>query len=293
MNGLPYMGSKRKIASEIVSCLVSRHPSAVNFYDVFGGGGSISLEALKYKHLNVHYNELNTAIYSLLKHLKENKTLGSEFYRFIKRDEFFEQLTKNDYFAGYVQCCWSFGNKQTSYLYGKDIEESKEDAHKLIVDLCFESAQKLQFEHFEELSKIKDIQKRRKVFCKFQKNNLQNLQYIENLGRIQELERIQEIELTNLSFENLSFENLSLIYCDPPYKGTGEYKEGGFNHNKFYEWFASLPHPAYMSEYDAPFEQIEQFHHRSTFSASNNKRVVKEKLFWNGVGYITNYKLFS
>ena len=61
MNGLPYMGSKRKIASSIVSAVVSRHPNVVNFYDVFGGGGSISLEALKYKYLNVHYNELNTA----------------------------------------------------------------------------------------------------------------------------------------------------------------------------------------------------------------------------------------
>lgn len=37
MNGLPYMGSKRKIAPQIVKAIVSRHPAAVNFYDVFGG----------------------------------------------------------------------------------------------------------------------------------------------------------------------------------------------------------------------------------------------------------------
>src|SRR5690606_12161968 len=102
MNGLPYMGSKRKIASSIVSAVVSRHPNVVNFYDVFGGGGSISLEALKYKYLNVHYNELNTAIYSLLKYLKENKQLGDEFYQWISREEFFRQLERDDYFAGYV-----------------------------------------------------------------------------------------------------------------------------------------------------------------------------------------------
>ena len=60
--GIPYMGSKRKLASSIVSEIVNRHPEATQFYDLFGGGGAISFEALKYRQLKVHYNELNTSI---------------------------------------------------------------------------------------------------------------------------------------------------------------------------------------------------------------------------------------
>ena len=36
--GIPYMGSKDKIAMSICSFL----PSAENFYDLFGGGGAIT-----------------------------------------------------------------------------------------------------------------------------------------------------------------------------------------------------------------------------------------------------------
>jgi len=83
-----------------------------------------------------------------------------------------------------------------------------------------------------------------------------------------------------------------VIYCDIPYKGTGEYKEGGFNHDKFYEWFAKLPYPAYLSEYSAPFEMIEMFSHRSSLSATNNAKKTVESIFWNGRGNIYKTKLF-
>ena len=75
-------------------------------------------------------------------------------------------------------------------------------------------------------------------------------------------------------------------------KGTGEYKDGGFNHSEFYKWFDSIENPAYLSEYNAPFEIIAQHSHRSTLSATNNKRKVKERLFWNGKGVVNEYKLF-
>lgn len=57
--GLPYMGSKNRIAKWIIDNL----PPAEHFYDLFGGGGAISHCALlsgKYKY--VHYNELNPLI---------------------------------------------------------------------------------------------------------------------------------------------------------------------------------------------------------------------------------------
>lgn len=82
------------------------------------------------------------------------------------------------------------------------------------------------------------------------------------------------------------------MYCDIPYKGTGEYKEGNFNHERFYDWANEIDYPVYISEYEAPFEMIEMFSHRSSLSATNNKKKTVEKLFWNGKGDIYNGKLF-
>ena len=84
----------------------------------------------------------------------------------------------------------------------------------------------------------------------------------------------------------------SIIYCDIPYKGTGEYKEGGFDYDKFYEWFSNLDYPAYLSEYNAPFEEVHAFKHRSSLSATNNKKKVIEKIFFNGKDNFYNYELF-
>jgi site-specific DNA-adenine methylase len=78
--GIPYMGSKRKLAGEILNFITQRHPDITDFYDLFGGGGSVSFTAVKDYRFNVHYNELNKHIYSLVKYLKDNKTLEPKFY---------------------------------------------------------------------------------------------------------------------------------------------------------------------------------------------------------------------
>lgn len=48
-----------------------------------------------------------------------------------------------------------------------------------------------------------------------------------------------------------------------------------------------------MSEYEAPFEKVEMFKHRSSLSATNNKKKVFESIFWNGKGKQSNYSLFQ
>ncbi len=83
--GIPYMGSKRKLASDILSKLTARHGNITDFYDLFGGGGSISFTAIRDYRFNVHYNELNKHIYSLVEYLKNNKTLEPKFYEWITR----------------------------------------------------------------------------------------------------------------------------------------------------------------------------------------------------------------
>lgn len=67
--GIPYMGSKRKLVSKIISHIKKYNPNCKYFYDLFGGGGAVSLEALKHFE-NVYYNELDTGVVRLLEKIR-------------------------------------------------------------------------------------------------------------------------------------------------------------------------------------------------------------------------------
>lgn len=303
--GIPYMGSKRKLASDILHIITSRHSGLTDFYDLFGGGGSISFTAIQDYRFKVHYNELNSHIYYLVKYLKENKELEPKFFEWVTRECFFEQISKQnheaDWYSGFVMSCWSFGNKQSSYLYGSDIEETKRLAHELIVNGCVKSMGLLELD-IPELMNIKGIQRRRIVFCDHIKKiyskrfDLQNIERVQNLELVEQLARLQNLQnlqITNNSYENVHISgNNPVIYCDIPYKGTGEYKEGGFNHYEFYQWASEIDYPVYISEYDAPFQEVHAFTHRSSLSATNNKKKTIEKIFWNGKGNVNQTQLF-
>lgn len=315
------MGSKRKLASEILSKIVQRHENITDFYDLFGGGGSISFTAIRDYRFNVHYNELNKHIYSLVEYLKNNKELEPKFYEWVTREEFFNQVGKSntdaDWYSGFVGTCWSFGNNsEKGYLYGTEIENIKHIMHDIIVNCKskslkeFNKIYKLEIPESiflinninerrlslqKELSKIYQLTKRVDLDKIGARKNIivDNLGKLENLEKVQNLQNLQNLQTYNASYKDITIlGNNPIIYCDIPYKGTGEYKEGGFNHEEFYQWFANLDYPCYLSEYDAPFEKIETFKHRSSLSATNNKKKVFESIYWNGKGEINNYKLF-
>ncbi len=298
--GIPYMGSKRKLAGDILQFITARHSGITDFYDLFGGGGSVSFTAIRDYRFNVHYNELNSHIYYLVEYLKTHKELESKFYEWVTREEFFKQCSRTDadWYSGYVMSCCSFGNKQSSYIYGIDIEEYKHLAHEVVVNLCKDSMQKLGID-IPEIFNIKGVQKRRVIFCsyieeltknRFDMQNLESLSFIESLARLQNL---QNLQITNKSYENVIIRGLnSVIYADIPYKGTGEYKEGGFDHKRFFEWANDIEHPVYVSEYDTPLTEVMAFKHRSSLSATNNKKKTIEKIFWNGKGEINRTTLF-
>ena len=54
--GIPYMGSKRKIAKPLIDYMLNSNPNAKYFYDLFGGGGAMSLICLVF--LNCHIEVL-------------------------------------------------------------------------------------------------------------------------------------------------------------------------------------------------------------------------------------------
>jgi len=137
--GMPYMGSKRKLAKPIIDFILKQNPNTKYIYDLFGGGGSISFEALQRKQIKkVLYNELNTGVVELLKDIKENG-VTRKYYNWIDRDTFNKHKDDNDWFGGLCKCIWSFGNNQNSYLFGKEIEEDKRLLYEIVVNKCKKS----------------------------------------------------------------------------------------------------------------------------------------------------------
>jgi len=90
----------------------------------------------------------------------------------------------------------------------------------------------------------------------------------------------------SVSYDKLEIPENSIIYCDPPYRGTTKYKND-FDHDKFWKWCEKKVkdgHTVFVSEYEAPenWECIWKKELNSSLSANGkiggNKKSI-EKLF--------------
>lgn len=304
--GIPYMRSKQKLVDKVVPFLLSRHPDIKHFYDLFGGGGSISLYAVrKYPHINVHYNELSTAIGGLMEYLRDGGDLPFEW---VSRAKFEKEYTGTDWYAGLLQTCWTFGNNQKSYLYGLDIQDYKEALTELVMtgkgDIPYiesftneyilkNSGKTINTRIFLNAERYKTPYQRRIVLARQieQIGALQHLARLERLRQIQNMPGISELDITTgLSYSDVPINERErvLVYCDPPYENTAEYREGGFNHKEFYDWVASCKYPVYFSSYeisDKRFKVVKAINTRSLLAAaySDKPSYNYEKIYWNGV----------
>jgi site-specific DNA-adenine methylase len=111
---------------------------------------------------------------------------------------------------------------------------------------------------------------------------LERLQRLEKLQQLERLQRLEKLHFTNKDYKDVLIHNNSVIYCDIPYFGTGDYGST-FSHKEFFDWADSQSNPVFISEYninDKRFTVIKEFAHRTTFSPSENNSVV-EKLYGN------------
>nr|DAR09168.1 MAG TPA: DNA adenine methylase [Caudoviricetes sp.] len=117
--GLPYMGSKNKIAEWVVG----HFPEKKHFYDLFAGGCAVTHCAmLKSKFETFTINDISKMT-EFFTDVISGKYAAEK--RWISRKDFVA-LKDND---EYVRICWSFGNKGTNYLYSKEIEPWKKALH--------------------------------------------------------------------------------------------------------------------------------------------------------------------
>lgn len=309
--GLPYMGSKNKLAERIVDLL----PSATHLYDVFCGGGAITHCALlSGKFGCVHFSDITNSVELLRDCFEGNIPDGSEW---ISREEFYARKDSDPY----VRLLWSFGNNQRNYLYSKEIEPYKRAVHEMIYGAT----------PTERRLKFREVCRMLPFFLAGGEKNggpringtftkaayrlqhaeaqlpppkkLQNLQHEEAYQRLQNLSRAvtgysqtkeeavcrpfaDGYEMRVCDYRDVEILPDSIIYADIPYRDTAGYgkteRKNDFGYDSFYLWAENQEAPVFISEYWMPEDRflcIAEFDRMSTLSATNNSMRVVEKVF--------------
>lgn len=281
--GLPYKGSKNKIANWVCNNL----PNANTLYDLFCGGGAIThCASLNRKYNNYIVNDLNSLCIKGLK-MAFNGEFKNE-KRWISRDDFFK-LKDTDY---YVACCFSFGNDFKTYAYGKDIEQFKKAMHYSVV--FNDNFLLSEFINVDNLTYTSNALRDRMIYLRKYLHNFtdfkdKRLQSLERLTRLQCFERSQisnNLQKDNIKFYSDDYQNIPLtdkdavIYCDIPYLNTNKYKHS-FDYERFYLWAERQETPIYISGYQMPKDRficVAEKEKKCKLSATTSKITI-ERIF--------------
>ena len=259
--GMPYMGSKSKIAMSIVNIL----PNGKRLIDLFGGGGAITCCALYlHKYKKVMYNEFNPLCEKLFEDAIKGKYNEKIFTpKFITREEF--NAHKDD--DGYIKYICSFGNNGSAYMYSSDNENIKHIAQDFIVfnkwddflgkfiDKKLLVGKTINDRRMEFIKMIKQKQPKMaqiQQLCQWER--LQQLERFNQLSNLEQLQRWERLEFNCGSYEDYHYQEGDIVYCDPPYGGTAEYSDS-FNYSKFLDWCASRPYEVFFSSYDKNYDK--------------------------------------
>ena len=286
--GLPYQGSKNRIAKRLVDAL----PPAPVLYDVFCGGCAVTHAAmLSGKYQRFVINDRRDWLPDAFRKAIHGGYAHED--RWISREEF-ERLRSTD---AYAAMCFSFGNDYRSYMYARPLERYKRALHYAIFwrdfapwrELCPETADALA----AGLAPIEDRKQRRvqaghfiveslkqqlsagtlspdilekpiyRQIRRATSNSLQSLGCLERLERLLSLERLESLPDTltaySMDYREMRFDEPGIIYCDPPYMSVyAKGKDYGceFDAEAFYSWCEAQKLPVYISEYQMPEERF-------------------------------------
>nr|DAU56179.1 MAG TPA: D12 class N6 adenine-specific DNA methyltransferase [Caudoviricetes sp.] len=189
--GLPYKGSKNKLAERIVRLL----PKRTHLVDLFCGGCAVSHAALlmgKYEH--IHINDINWMCPTLFIDALNGKYNNEN--RWISREDFF-RLKDTDPYVAFV---WSFGNNLRDYLYSREIEPLKKAIHYAIFfsDYSFgkEIGHDLSF-----IAPIQNLQERYRA-VKHYFNKLATSSYNRLRGGNQRMQSVEALGRLNTNLQN-------------------------------------------------------------------------------------------
>lgn len=278
--GLPYQGSKSRIARQLVDLL----PAAGCLVDVFAGGCAVTHAALlSGKFDKVIANDLSDAPELFYRVAKS----GGVKPIWVSRDEFYARKDKDPL----IRYAFSFGNGGASYLYGREIEPLKHAAYLAVVDGdCSHLPDDLRDAIQLALSGVTGIRARysayklalRRIGKRVDLESLEILKRLEKLGRLGRLPHLERLAVFRRDYRDLYLPSGAVVYCDPPYASTSGYGSA-FDHKAFYSWCRAVGkrHPLFVSEYWMPsdFRCVAEFEVRALAGASTNAQTRVEKIF--------------
>lgn len=189
--GLPYKGSKNKLAERIVRLL----PKRTHLVDLFCGGCAVSHAALlmgKFEH--IHINDINWMCPTLFIDALNGKYNNEK--RWISREDFF-RLKDTD---PYIAVVWSFGINLRNYLYSKEIEPLKKAIHYAMFFSDYSLSKELGYD-LSFIDPIQDLQKRY-LAVKHYFNKLGHFQQQSFEGQNQRMQSIEALERLNTNLQN-------------------------------------------------------------------------------------------
>ena len=270
--GLPYQGSKKKVAKKIVEIIKQNFGTDKIVYDIFGGGGAITAECL-INGLDVRYNDhcefITSAFQEIISSDRDRlKTL------IVSREEFFKirekpNKTLDDELKLLVN---SFGNDRQSYLYAKSFADDK---YRLAVEII------AKHDVFSGYKQTETYQNAARQF------DVERLEQLERLQQLEQLGRLQQLEITNKDYRAFSEVKGAVFYLDPPYENAdidGYSDSKQFSHAEFYAWAAEMAREniVLLSSYtvsDDRFEEVFRFDSALSSLAGGYDKTRCEKLF--------------
>ena len=190
---------------------------------------------------------------------------------------------------------------------GKDSGEYRlqsYESQKRTQEIAFQkkNSTRLDLQNLECLKRVQDSRWTRQDNCTFssshtryctdskqlppplQRVELENQERLLRLTSISNPSKVCSLTWSIGDYQDVQIEDNSVIICDIPYIGTNEYVNGGdnFDHERFYEWCLKQKEPLYICSYEMPekdFKVVAEFARVDTMSATNNGKLVSEKVF--------------
>lgn len=266
--GIPYKGSKNKIAKQIVDLL----PAGGTLYDLFCGGCAVThcaMESGKWDRFVI--NDIDPQLPQFFKDALDGKF--KDRYEWISRKDFF-RLKDIDPFIRYV---WSFGNNARNYLYSPENEKIKGLAQRMLTAPTVPERRQLYRQFMVELRKSAFLEENKEQHV----GDLESFERLERLKNLESLESALPLELFGGGYQTVPLDKTGVVYCDIPYVGTSKYASGDFDYERFYTWCERQTLPVFISEYWMPedrFKCIAEISKTCSYGTGNGKKTV-EKLF--------------
>ena len=263
--GIPYQGSKSRIADWIISII----PPADTFVDLFAGGCAITHAAIlsgKYKHFIA--NDIGDGP-QIFKDAVNGEYDG--YSTVPNREEFM----KSD--DPVIKILYSFGTNQRDYFCSKSLEPVKIAAQKMLLAPSIHERRNYYRDFIKELSAMRGRGELEDV------ERIEGLERLENLCGLLNTWNPNNLAISNMSYQFVEIPDGATVYCDPPYKNaknSKNYTGRSFDYDAFERWLAYVPFPVYVSEYDAPAGCVEIASKDKVVTMSaTSTGTVTEKLF--------------